>query len=136
MLMHLHPILWSFSYPLLFAFFTYFPTMCSFSLVMVMAYLPIKTYLIIRYPFIERYSKNSHRWQFITLSTSVSHRHLIDQNFLEVSLLKICFIASHNCCAFCQTFIAPYLNFNIRKSIFHRLHFHPKWKQISHGVFA
>ena len=32
----------------------------------------------------------------------------------EVSLSKICLIASCNCCTFCQTFIAHCLNFNTR----------------------
>ena len=36
-----------------------------------------------------------------------------DRKSPEVSLSKICILAPHNCCAFCQTFIAPYLNFNI-----------------------
>ena len=31
---------------------------------------------------------------------------------LEVSLSRICFIAPHTCCAFCQVFLAPCLYFN------------------------
>ena len=50
-----------------------------------------------------------YRWQVITLPTSVLHRHSSDRTYPEVSLLKIYIFASHNCCIFCQTSIAPHL---------------------------
>ena len=61
-----------------------------------------------------RQIKMPYRWQVITLPTSVLHRHSDwpDWRSLynpEVSLLKICIPAPHNCCAFCQTLIAPNL---------------------------
>ena len=57
------------------------------------------------------FHKFTYKWQIITLPTSESHRHLYDRN-LEVSLSRICFIAPHTCCAFCQIFFAPCLYFN------------------------
>jgi hypothetical protein len=81
---------------------------------MVMAYLPIKTYPIAGYPFIGRYfckksvQVTGHYSAHIGIAPSIH----FDRISPEVSLSKICIFAPCNCYTFCQTILAPYLNFN------------------------